>query len=96
MSFKVLVTDNFHPMDDDGDWEHGTFDSLDLAIEAAKSVVDRFLVHAYQPGMGASDLYRAFRMFGETPYLVVDDSRSPLFSAEDYVKERCGAMTRSK
>jgi hypothetical protein len=89
MPFKVIVADNFHYMDESENYELGTFASLELAIEAAKRIVDEYLVSAYTSGMSAAELYDSYVNFGEDPHIVAEGSA---FSAWTYARERCDIM----
>jgi hypothetical protein len=92
MPFKVIVADNFHYMDESESYEYGTFDSLELAIEAAKRIVDEYLASAYNSSMSAAQLYHSFVSFGEDPYIVAEEGTGVLFSAWDYARERCAVL----
>ena len=92
MSFKVIVADNFHYMDESENYEHGSFASLELAIEAAKRIVDEYLASAYTSEMSAAQLYHSYVQFGEDPYIVSEESTGILFSAWTYARERCDVM----
>jgi hypothetical protein len=92
MSFKVVVADNFHYTDESENYELGTFTSLELAVEAAKRVVDEYLTSAYEPGMSASELYHSYVNFGEDPYVIAPGVEGVPFSAWTYAQERCDAM----
>ena len=92
MSFKLIVADNFHYMDETENYEHGTFDSLELAIAAAKRIVDEYLASALTSGMTAAQLYHSYVSFGEDPYIVAEQSTGVLFSAWEYARTRCDAL----
>ena len=91
MSFKVLVDDNYHHMDESERYELGEFKTWAAAVAASKQIVDEFLVSSYRPGMTAKELYQGYVSFGEDPFIVsvttTDDSRR--FSAWSYAEERC-------
>ena len=91
-SFKVIVADNFHYMDESENYEHGIFASCELAIEAAKRIVDEYLASAYSSEMSATQLYQSYVCFGEDPYIVTEGSSGVLFSAWNYARERCDVM----
>jgi hypothetical protein len=57
MSYRVLVDDNFHYMDEAERYELGVYASLDAAVAAAQAVVDSYLESAYKPGMSAQALF---------------------------------------
>lgn len=96
MSFRVLVDDNFHYMDEDERYELGTFPTLDAAIEAAKAVVDDYLTHALaqKPGMSADELFASYASFGEDPFVVGPGLNGVPFSARDYARKRCQELKR--
>ena len=97
--YRVVVADNFHYMDEDEWWTYGTFATPDEAIAAAKRIVDQCL-DEYPPESSASDRYTHYQMFGDDPFIVVeDDGKSPgepvKFSAWDYAREKCEELARS-
>lgn len=91
-SFKVIVADNFHYMDESESYEHGTFASLERAIEAAKRIVDDYLASACTPEISADLLYQSYVSFGEDPYIVAEGSTAVLFSAWTYAREQCNVL----
>ena len=95
MSFKVVVADNFHYMDEGESHEHGTFGTLELAIESAKGIVEQYLASAYKPRMSAEALYDSYTSFGEDAHIVAPGSTGVLFSAWSYAKERCRVICSS-
>jgi hypothetical protein len=88
MSYRVLVDDNFHYMEEDERYIFGEFHSLDAAIAACKKIVDDFLVANYKSGMTAEDLYDIYTSFGDDPFIRGADTQNA-FSAWDYAKTRC-------
>ena len=91
--YVVFVDDNYHYMDDDASYEHGTFASAAEAVEACKKIVERCLVEGYKPGITPSELLSYYRGFGDDPYIVTMDSAEKVaFSAWTYAEERCGAF----
>ena len=93
--YKVMVDDNYHYMDESERYEHGVFRTADRAVAACKRIVDEYLKDAFKPGMTEQELYQAYTMFGEDPFIVaVGDIDNPMrFSAWDYARERCRALT---
>jgi hypothetical protein len=92
MSYRVLVDDNFHYMDENYRNNLGEFRSYSEALAVCTEVVDRFLEHEYVPGMSESALYFRYMMFGSDPFIVERSEApdtSPGFSAWDYAKVRC-------
>ncbi|MEZ5307178.1 MAG: hypothetical protein R2684_08550 [Pyrinomonadaceae bacterium] len=92
MAFQVVVADNFHYMDESEFYIHGTFETLELAIEAAKKIVDSSLDFAYKPGMTASELYSTYTTFGEDPFVKGGEIGTVPFSAWKYAEIRCSEI----
>jgi hypothetical protein len=65
---------------------------VELAIAAAKRIVDEYLTSAHTSGMSAAQLYHSYVNFGEDPYIVAEQSTGVLFSAWDYARKRCDEM----
>jgi len=86
-TYTVFVDDNYHYMDKEARYTHGEFETLEVAVEAAKKIVDDDLLQYYEPGMSASDLYGRYKMFGNDPW--VSGAKEIPFSAWDYAKARC-------
>ena len=95
MSYRVLVDDNFHYMDEAERYELGAFASLDAAVAAAQAVVDAYLRSAHKPGMSARALFKSYTAFGEDPFIIAPDQQSVAFSAWEYAKRRCNALCHS-
>jgi hypothetical protein len=96
--YKVLIDDNFHFMDEEHRYEHGTFGTADEAIAACKRIVDNELTYMLKPHMTADDLYGLWVMFAEDPYVIPlnrTDARVH-FAACDYAKEQCEVFATSK
>ena len=94
MTFRVLVSENSHYMDEGERYEHGTFASADEALAAAKKIVDDFLLNAHKPAMSAQDLFKHYTMFGEDPFIVSAGGTRVEFSAWNYARERCAEICR--
>jgi hypothetical protein len=92
MRFTVIVSDNFHDMDEGESYELGSFDTLEGAIVASKKIVDEYLTSAYRPAMTATALYESYVTCGENPYIVSSGVEGVSFSAWDYAKERCEVL----
>ena len=95
MPFKVIVADNFHYMDESENYVLGSFESLELAIEESKRIVDEYLASAFQAGMTALTLYESYVLFGEDPHVVSTDGKGVHFSAWTYARERCELLSGS-
>jgi hypothetical protein len=96
MTYRVLVDDNFHYMDEDARYELGAFATVDAAIAAAKAVVDDYLEAARRPGMTAQELFESYTMFSEDPFIVGPDQPGEAFSAWEYAKRRCDDLCGSR
>jgi hypothetical protein len=96
--YKVMVDDNFHYMDEDERYEHGVFPTAAEAVAACRRIVDEDLKAAFKPGITEQELYESYTMFGADPFVVsVDSTDEPVqFSAWNYAKERCRALTLSR
>lgn len=92
MPVTVLVTDNFHYMDEGSNYKLGSFDTLEIAVAACQRVVDEYLASAHRPGISAGELYGSYVMFGEDPYVVAESLDGVPFSARDYARLRCDAL----
>ena len=88
--YEVMVDDNFNYMDEDARWKKGTYATLDRALRECRKLVDNWLEEGYKPGMSAQELYDAYTMYGDDPFIVVVDGtdESAKFSAWDYARER--------
>lgn len=92
MAYRVMVDDNFHHMDEDERYELGTFRTSDAALEAARRVVDEFLLSAYVPGRTADQLFAIYVAYGEDPFILSEGVEKVSFSAWGYARERCAEM----
>lgn len=92
MSYRVLVDDNFHYMDESERWTLGEFETYQEALDASKRLVDAYLLATQQPGIPAHMLYQSYTMFGDDPFIIAEPPSpdvEPCFSAWDYAKARC-------
>ena len=92
MSFRVLVDDNYHYMDESQRWTQGEYATYTEALAACKRLVDLCLEAGYKAGKTPEALYGYHTMFGDDPFIVeIADSpdTSPGFSAWDHAKARC-------
>jgi len=64
LPFVVRVGDNFHYQDDSHDYEQGRYPTAEAALAACRSIVDRFLFDAVQPGMTPEALFDQYRSCG--------------------------------
>jgi len=89
--YRVFVDDNFHFMDEDERYEHGSYDTLEEAIAVSKGIVDEFLSAHHKPGMTAAELYAGYTGYGEDPFIQGPGS-SCAFSAWNYAESRCAEI----
>ena len=92
MGFTVLVSDNFHDMDEGESYKLGPFETLEGAIVASKEIVDEYLASAYRPEITPTQLYESYMTLGETPYILSSSVEGISFSAFDYAKQRCEVL----
>ena len=95
MSYRVLVDDNFHYMDESYRRKLGEFPTYSEALAVCQEVVDSFLGHEYVPGMAERALYFRYMMFGQDPFIAEgpgSPDSAPGFSAWDYAKVRCSEL----
>ncbi len=87
-SYKVLVDENSHYMDESERYIHGEYDSCETATGECKGIVDSFLLSAHRPSMTEQRLWELYTLFGEDPFIVTADSDCS-FCAWDYARQRC-------
>ena len=88
MTFKVLVDDNYHYMDESERYSAGEFATLDEAVAAARKIVDDYLASAFEIGMTADALIASYAMFGDDPFIVGSEVRGIPFSGREYARAR--------
>src|SRR5262245_35754705 len=72
------------------------FEERELAVGAARKVIDEFLQQNYRAGIAGSDLYKLFAAKGKTPVIFQAGSETvnvvfnPLTYAKARVAELCG------
>lgn len=71
-----------------GSCEAGGCETYEEALAAAKKIVEDYVRGACKQGMSPQELLSSYRMFGEDPYIIPDDSE-PKFSGWDYAEELC-------
>ncbi len=96
-TYKVLVDDNFHYMDESERYTHGEFESCEGAINACKRIVDEFLLSYDLQSVTPEYLWEQYSFFGEDPFIKSTDPTCS-FSAWDYARQRyrrlCGVKDR--
>ena len=90
MRFRVIVSDNFHAMDEPEYLDGGEFDTYDEALATAQAIIDRCLASQWVPGLTPDDLMKRWATFGDSTSIV--PSRQPWFSARDYALSRVEAI----
>ncbi len=86
-SYRVMVDDNFHYMDESERYQLAEFNSCAEAISACMKLVDDYLLSAYIPGMTPDQLLTIYLNFGEDPFIISTDKQCS-FSARDYARTR--------
>ena len=88
MKHTVYIDDNFHYMDDSSSYTLGVFNSWSDAVNAAKAVIDEFLLDKWQDCGNTKKLMEAYCMFGEEPS-IDKQNLFKRFSARKYAKKKC-------
>ena len=92
-TFEVLVDDNFHYQDESERYKYGEYETYEEAVAVCRGIVDRELLHMYENGTSAADLYITYTSFGEDPF-VRPAPRKGKFSAWEYARQRCAEIAR--
>ena len=94
MKYELYVDENYDYMDEDERYKAGEFDNLDDAVEAAKKIVDDFLLSALnkRPYISAEELYSIYTRSGEDPWIHPNYSN---YNSWDYAKVRCRKLCGS-
>jgi hypothetical protein len=96
-SYRVMVDDNFHYMDEDERGQAGSFATAEEAIAACRKLVDDWLARHHKPGMTADELYDHYISFGDDPFVVATQGAAAAdFSAWTYARERTRAICGGK
>ena len=95
MTYKVYVDDNYHYMDQDHRYELGTYMNFYEAVEAAKKVVDEFLIENKSEFETADKLHAFYCMYGEDPFIMAEDAFKK-FSARTYADYKCKELFENK
>ena len=86
--FEVLVDDNFHYQDESERYKQGEYETYEEAVKVCKAIVDGELLHVYEEGTSAADLYNSYTSFGEDPF-IRPSPEGQRFSAWEYARQRC-------
>ena len=85
--YQLRIYDNFHYMDESEAYDTGEFETYEEALNAAKKIVDDFLMHNWEPGITESELIDQYTSFGEDPDIIpVEHDKHERFSAWEYAK----------
>jgi len=60
MSYRLMIDDNFHYLDESYRYQYGVFETEAEAVAIAKAIVDEFLTLNHEPGMSAEELNHAY------------------------------------
>ena len=99
--YAVKIDDNFHYMDEEERVHFRTYSTAEEAVAVCREIVDDWLESHNNPGMTAKDLYEAYVMFGEDPFVLPTDHATAVdktlwsFSAWNYAKERAKMLCTS-
>ncbi|PIR53501.1 hypothetical protein COU76_00800 [Candidatus Peregrinibacteria bacterium CG10_big_fil_rev_8_21_14_0_10_49_10] len=80
-NFTVFIADNFHYMDDSPHIKHGTFATLEEAIEACEHITIWSVMDQYEEGISPEKLTDKYRTFGSDPYIVGPNVRMEMLAA---------------
>ena len=86
-TYRVLVDENFHFMDEDERYESGRYPTLELAEAHCREILDLDLSGMLRPDMSAQDLFECWMQFGDDPWI-----EGGTFSAVDYVRDQAEAL----
>ena len=88
MKFHLRVFDNNHHWDESSAYNHGSYETYEEAVAAAKGIVREFFVGECKSGSKAGQLLAMFGMYGEEPVVFPNEPASgEKFSPRDYAKE---------
>ena len=91
--FEVFVDDNFHYQDESDRYKQGDYDTHEEAVKVCKEIVDGELLHLYEKGASATDLYFSYTSFGEDPFIRPSPG-GQRFSAWEYARQRCEGICK--
>lgn len=94
MKFHIRIFDKYHHWDEASTYDHGSYETYEEAVIAAKKIVEEFFSGECKPGKTSGDLMASFAMYGEDPVVIPEEpGKGEIFSpheyAEEYVKELC-------
>jgi hypothetical protein len=91
-NYRLRVYDNFHYGDTSEAYDYGQFETYELALIAAKKMVESSLRHEFKQGISEDELLAAFSFYGDDPIIVPSDPNRERFSARDYAHEIAGKV----
>ena len=68
MSFKGIVAENSHFMDEKANRDGGSFDTLEEAVAKAMQIVDNSLMEAFAAGGSEKEFYEHYMRWGDDPF----------------------------
>lgn len=93
MRYIVRIEENSHYGDESARRTFGEYEDAEMAVAAAKRIVDEELDSLYQTGMTSDQLYSYYTLFGHDAYIISDDETCQ-FSGWGYARERCQEICR--
>src|SRR4051794_29448207 len=90
-TYSVVVSDNFHHMDEGESYKLGEFATCEEAVSACKRVVDGFLNGYVGQGKTIAQLWELYTTFGDDAFIVTSDSGCR-FSGWEYARQRCADL----
>ncbi|HAN78749.1 MAG TPA: hypothetical protein DCQ31_13795 [Bacteroidales bacterium] len=88
MNFSLKVYDNYHYMDESETYLTGNYETAEEAVNAAKKIVEEFLLQLLEQGTEPDQLYQIFLNFGEDPMVISTNPNleAPFFSSTTYAQ----------
>ena len=74
--FELFVDDNYHHMDKEERYLHGTYKTYDEAVVAAKKIIDNFFADPAKGNLTAEQLFSGWSHYGDNPFIVGDLSEA--------------------
>ena len=87
MTYRVYLDANFHQMDTSTRAMSGEYPNHDLAVAAAREIIDGILESEYRQSMTAEELLHAYVNRSEEPFIIPEDP--PPFNGREYATLRC-------
>jgi hypothetical protein len=87
MTYRVYLDSNFHQMDTSTRTMSGEYPDHDLAVAAAREVIDGILESEHRKSMTAEELLHVYVNRSEEPFIIPEGQ--PPFNAREYATLRC-------